>query len=137
MFFSNTLYLKYIKESSGIKYHNTGGSIMKKVAIPLVNKQLSPYFEKCSAFLIFSVDDKNLIKSELEHSYLQSGLFPYWLAQRGVTDIIVRRVSEDTIHKFDQFKINVFVGVKIAEPKELIKEFLSGTLETDGALVNN
>lgn len=110
---------------------------MKKVALPLVNKKLSPHFEKCSAFIIFSVDDKNRIKSELEHSHLQPGLFPYWLAQRGVTDVIVRRVAEDTICKFDQFKINVFVGVKSAEPQELIKEFLSGTLETDGALVIN
>lgn len=110
---------------------------MKKVSLPLDNRTLSPHFEKCSAFIIFTIENENIIKSDLEHSHLQPGLFPYWLAQKGVTDIIARGVDEDTVRKFNQFKINVFVGVKSADPQELVEEFLSGTLETNGALVNN
>ena len=110
---------------------------MKKVALPIRSNQLSPDFDQSSAFIVFTVENENSIKRDLLYTHLQPGLFPYWLAKKGVTDIIARGIDINAVSKFNQFKVNVFVGVKSLDPELLMDEFLNGTLETNGTLVDN
>jgi predicted Fe-Mo cluster-binding NifX family protein len=109
---------------------------MKKVALPIIKNHLSPDFEKSSVFLIYTIEDNRSVKGDLLYTELQSGLFPYWLAKKGVTDIIAKGISINTISKLNQFKINVFASVNSFDPELLLKEFLNGTLETNGAQID-
>lgn len=104
---------------------------MKKVALPISNHQLSPDFEQSSEFIIYSVKNNSCIKTDLLYTHLQPGLFPYWLAKKGVTDLITRGIDINAVSKLNQFKINVFAGVNSFDPEFLLKEFLDGILETN------
>lgn len=137
MFFSSKLYFNYKKVDTESNYYESNKPIMKKVALPIYNSQLSPDFERCSEFIIFTVENENIINRDTMYTHLQPGLFPYWLAKKGVTDVITKGIDINAVNKFNQFKINVFVGVNLFDPEILIEEFLNGTLETNGALVNN
>jgi len=88
-------------------------------------------------FIIYTLENQNIIKRDIQYTHLQAGLFPYWLANKGVTDIITKGIDIDAVNKFNQFKINVFVGVNSFDPEILIEEFLDRTLETNAASVSN
>jgi predicted Fe-Mo cluster-binding NifX family protein len=111
--------------------------MMKKVALPIIKNHLSPDFERSSVFIIYTIENNKSVKGDLLYTQLQSGLFPYWLAKKGVTDIIAKGISINSISKLNQFKINVFAGVNSLDTELLLKEFLNGTLETNGALIDN
>ncbi len=110
---------------------------MRKVVLPMDNNKLSADFEQCLEFIIYSIEDKCIIKRDRVSSHFESGLLPYWLASEGVTDIISRGININSINKFNQFKINVFVGVNLFDPEKLIEEYLNETLETNSAMVVN
>ena len=110
--------------------------MMKKVALPIINNQLSQHFEQCSGFIIFTFKDKSL-KKDLVSPHIQQGIFPHWLAEQGVTDIITKEIENNSASKLNKFKINVFAGVELFGPQQLVEQFLNGTLETNGALVEN
>lgn len=104
---------------------------MIKIGIPIVKNKVGSSFEQCSEFLLFTIENRKKVKKEILNSHLQAGMNPYWLAESGVTDIIVKRISEGTINKFNTFKINVFTGVETTNPDQLVKEFLNGSMETN------
>lgn len=118
------------------KHNEAEKSVVKKVALPISNNQLSPDFEQCSEFVIFTVESGKSIKRNLVYTHLQPGLFPYWLAKKGVTDLITRGIDIHAVNKFNQFKINVFVGVESINPEVLLEEYLSGNLDTNGSFVD-
>jgi len=136
MFFCGKLYNKYKNVKPENNHEEPKEVVLKKVALPIYNSQLSPVFEKCSEFIIFTIENKNIKKREVKHTHLQPGLYPYWLANKGVTDIITKEIDINAVKKLNQFKINVFVGVNSFNPEILIEEFLHLTLETNAALVN-
>ncbi|HEY9113594.1 MAG TPA: NifB/NifX family molybdenum-iron cluster-binding protein [Bacteroidales bacterium] len=104
---------------------------MKKVALPLVNHQLSERFEHCSDFIIFTIKKNNNTKMKLVKTNLQPMNFPNWLAEEGVTDIITIGIENHSASKLNRFKINVFAGVEPSDPEQLVEKFLNGTLETN------
>lgn len=104
---------------------------MNKVALPIENGFLCSCFEQSAQFKIFTtVEHKITAETILITPQSQSGLFPFWLFENGVTDVLVNRINYETINKFNQLKINVFVGVETKHPDSLIDEFLKGNLET-------
>ena len=110
---------------------------MNKVALPIENGRLCSLFEESSQFRVFTIKERKITdENVLMIPHHQSGLFPFWLFNNGVTDVIVNRIGHEVINKFNRFKINVFVGVKSKNPEVLIEEFLGGTLETNGYIVD-
>jgi predicted Fe-Mo cluster-binding NifX family protein len=111
---------------------------MQKIAIPILDHKLSPNFVTSPLFKIYLVEDETIVKESLMHlpSHLPESL-PVWLAKKGVTDIITRRIGHRDIDVFNQHKINVFVGVLSDNPDDLVQEYINGTLEThDDQIVN-
>ena len=106
----------------------------RKIALPIKNKQLSTHFEKCSEFAIFTVVNKKSIRKDLLPVRPQPGIYPHWLAEIGVTDVITKEIEIQTVNKFNKFKISVFAGVEADGPEQLVKELLNGKLETNTAL---
>ena len=109
---------------------------MQKIAIPVSGQKLSQHFATSVLFDIFIVEDQTITKEYLLHvsSQLPESL-PIWLAKNGVTDVITSEIGNKEINFFNQHKINVFVGVKLENPNNLIQEYIDGTLETHDNLI--
>jgi len=104
---------------------------MKKIALPLINNHISQRFEHCSEFVIFTIKKNNSLKKNLLRTHLQPDIFPHWLAEKGVTDIITKGIDIHTVNEFNKFKISVFAGVEPSDPEQLVEELLNGSLETN------
>lgn len=110
----------------------------KKIAIPLENGVLCPHFGHCQQFAIVEVVD-NIITNVKEVTPPEHvpGLYPKWIAQFGVTDVIAGGMGQQAIMLFNQQKINAFVGAPVKEPKELVNDFLTGKLELSANYCNH
>ena len=109
---------------------------MQKIAIPVLDNKLSPYFASSLLFEIFHVEDQTIVKEYLITASSQiSGSLAVWLAKKGITDLITREIEHKEINFFNQHKINVFVGVKLENPKDLVQEYINGKIETHDNLL--
>ena len=62
---------------------------------------------------------------------------PKWMADMGVTDIIVGGIGQKAIDLFNSNGINVYIGAEVKNPKELANELLQGTLVSRENLCNH
>ena len=100
-----------------------------KIAIPLENGELCAHFGHCQKFALVEVNDNQIIQiEEIVPPEHQPGLYPRWIAQYGVTDVIAGGMGQHAIGLFNQQKINAFVGAPIKAPRELVEDFLAGNL---------
>ncbi len=104
---------------------------MKKcIAIPLENDILCPHFGHCQKFALVDVENnKTGNYRELVPPEHQPGLYPKWIAEYGVTDVIAGGIGQKAINLFNDFHINVFAGAPIKGPRELVEDFLEDRLE--------
>lgn len=109
---------------------------MKRVAIPVVNHLLSEYFGECSHYEIFEIDKKI---SGRKTAQIPVGIafpeLPAWLEKQGITDVIAYRVNREIISLFASKKVNLFVGIPINTPENLIEDYLNGKLESDKKII--
>lgn len=111
---------------------------MRKIAIPVVQNSLSPHFGICNEFKIYSIENRHIIKEDLiDAPPHQPGLFPKLLIDWGVSDVITGGIGLKAIEIFNKHKINVFVGVKSKDTRDLVQDYLDGVLETNGNLCNH
>ena len=111
---------------------------MKKIAIPVLENKLSPHFGLCSHFKFYWEENGTIIKEDMFPAPVQlPDLFPNWLIEKGVTDVIAAGIGLKPIEILNQHKVNVFVGVKMKGLNELVSEFIDGTMETDGNLCDH
>ena len=111
---------------------------MKIIALPVKENKLSPHFGLCSHFKFYYEENGTILKEDLFPAPAQlSDLIPNWLIEKGVTDVIAAGIGLKPIEILNQHKINVFVGVKMKDPKVLVGEYLDGTLETNGNLCDH
>ena len=111
---------------------------MKIIALPVKEKKLSPHFGLCSHFKFYYEKNGTIFKEDLITAPAQlPDLIPNWLIEKGVTDVIAAGIGLKPIEILNQHKINVFVGVKMKDLNELVREFMDGTLETNGNLCDH
>ncbi|MCK5276879.1 MAG: hypothetical protein KAK04_00050 [Cyclobacteriaceae bacterium] len=105
---------------------------MVKVAIPVTGDLLSENFKDCSYYVIYEIDNKEVVnkKKEVPPKKLRNELSK-WTETSGITDVIVHGIDNPSVNYFSTTKINLFVGVTINEPEQLIEEYLKGTLQSD------
>ncbi len=111
----------------------------RKIAIPLENGKLCQHFGHCQEFSMLDIDENNQVANEEritppEH---QPGLYPAWVAQHGVTDVIAGGMGQKAIDLFHQQKINVYVGAEMKAPTELASDFANNTLNAGANLCNH
>lgn len=102
----------------------------RKIAIPIENGMLCPHFGHCEQFSIIETDNKTIVSEQLvtppPH---EPGLYPVWLAEKGVTDIIAGGMGQKAIAIFNNQKINVFTGAPVSKTKDLVNDFLNAELK--------
>lgn len=110
----------------------------KRIAIPIENGVLCAHFGHCQAFAIVNVENNAItsIKEETPPEHIP-GLYPRWVAQFGVTDVIAGGMGQQAIMLFNQQQINAFVGAPIKSAKELVNDFLAGNLNLSANYCNH
>ncbi len=110
---------------------------MKRIAVPVVNGKLSEYFGRCNHYEIFDIDGNQINQSRIE---MLTGIptedLPVWTSTQGITDVIVHKLDKQIINQFLDKKINLFVGVDVDTPQNLIEEYLSGKLTSNNNIIN-
>ena len=109
---------------------------MQKIAIPVLGYKLSPHFASSLLFQIFHVENQAIVKDYIiERPSQLSESLVVWLAKEGITDVITNGIGHAEINFFNQHKINVFVGVKMKSPRNLVQDYIDGILETHDNLI--
>ncbi len=108
-------------------------NIIKKVAIPVTEGKFCEHFGKSDLFYIFDIQGKEITgRKELKPPAHENGVYPKWLAEQGVTDVITDGIGQKAIDIFLQAGINVFDGAPVGEPERMVRDFLEGKLESFG-----
>ena len=102
-----------------------------KIAIPVIDGNLNSHFGHTNQFYIYEIENNSIVKEDvLAPPPHEPGVYPKWLADMGITDVISGGMGQRAIALFNQNKINVFIGVPIKEPKDLVVDYMNKTLET-------
>jgi len=110
---------------------------MKRVAIPVFEGQLSEHFGQCDHYEIFEIDNatvKNKVSEIPPKEYVTK--LPEWASIEGITDIIVYRIDKRIITLFAPLRINLFVGIHIDTPRNLIEDYINGRLKSDEGIIS-
>ena len=104
-----------------------------KYAVPVSGGRVSPHFGHCEHFALFDVDEssKKITGSDNvpspEH---QPGLLPVWLAERGVSSVIVKGMGPRAQEIFKQNGIEVVLGSLEGDPEKAVLDYVNGRLIT-------
>ena len=109
---------------------------MKRVAIPVNNGRLSEYFGKCSYYKVFEIEENSIHEKEYELPVVDNpDELPAWAFENGITDIIAYRIDRQIIMLFHKYKINLFVGVDMDTPEQLINDFLKERITSSHRII--
>jgi predicted Fe-Mo cluster-binding NifX family protein len=110
----------------------------KIIAIPLENGMLCAHFGHCQAFSIVKVKDGKIIeiREEVPPEHVP-GLYPRWVAQFGVSDVIAGGMGQHAIDLFKQQGIDVYVGAPAKSPENLVQDFLNDSLQLTANYCNH
>lgn len=101
----------------------------KKIAIPTESGILCAHFGHCQQFAIVDVVDGKIVKVNMETPPEHvPGLYPRWVSEFGVTDVIGGGMGQKAIDLFNQQNINVFIGAPLNKPEDLVNDFINGKL---------
>ena len=110
----------------------------KCIAIPMENGVLCAHFEHCQQFAIVDVVNGVITNvKELTPPEHVPGLYPRWVAQFGVTDVIAGGMGQHAIDLFNEQNINAFVGAPTKSAKELVTDFIAGNLSLSANYCNH
>ena len=110
----------------------------KTIAIPLENGMLCAHFGHCQAFSIVKVKDGKITESnEVIPPEHVPGLYPRWVAQFGVSDVIAGGMGQHAIDLFKQQGIDVYVGAPAKSPENLVQDFLNDSLQLTANYCNH
>lgn len=104
---------------------------MTKIAIPVKDDLLSSSFIYCSYFLIYEIRDRKIVGKKIDFFPDEfKAKIDHW-SDTGITDVIVHYLDELSLSVLTSTKINLFVGVEVSKPDDIVEEFLSGTLKSN------
>jgi predicted Fe-Mo cluster-binding NifX family protein len=101
-----------------------------KIAMPLAEGQLCAHFGHCQQFGIATVEDGSIAGWEmLAPPAHEPGALPRWLRERGVDVVLAGGMGRRAQGFFQQFGIEVVVGVEPGPPQSIVEAYLDGSLE--------
>ena len=110
---------------------------MKKVAIPIANEKISEYLCRCSHIEFYDVETKITRMTKSDAPVLNSASdVRLWLETNQITDVILHRAKKELIETLASARINLFVGVPMADAKQIIEAYRCGKLESDKKIIS-
>jgi predicted Fe-Mo cluster-binding NifX family protein len=109
---------------------------MARIAIPISDNVLSNQYNQCGYFDIFEIEHKKIISKQRE-SICQKSVneLNNWILSQEITDIIVHEIDKSSVSYFADTKVNLFIGVNIKSPDQLINEYLEGSLKSNSQYI--
>jgi len=103
---------------------------MERIAIPVLDGQVSPHIGRSQTFFIADVEDGKVVNSaELPNpGHGPGGPPPLFIAKLGVKQVLAWGVPEHARDMFEHLGVKVTLGAK-GEPKQVLEAYLNGTLE--------
>jgi predicted Fe-Mo cluster-binding NifX family protein len=110
----------------------------KRIAIPMENGVLCGHFGHCETFAIVNVEENKIteIKEVIPPEHVP-GLYPKWVAEFGVSDVIAGGMGQKAIMLFNDQNINAFVGAPAKPARELVEDFIAGKLNLSANYCNH
>jgi predicted Fe-Mo cluster-binding NifX family protein len=106
-------------------------TVKRKFAVPTVGQVLTPHFGHCDQFAIIDTEDDHITHVDfVEPPAHQPGVYPAFLAGKGVHVIISGGMGHRARDLFNQHNIEVCVGVLNGSPRELVGQYLNEQLQT-------
>ena len=103
----------------------------KKFAIPTVRQELTAHFGHCEQFAIIETEDHEVTHIDfVEPPVHQPGIYPAFLAGKGVNVIISGGMGHKAQDLFRQSNIEVCMGVLDGSPRNLVEQYLNNQLQT-------
>jgi len=102
-----------------------------KIAIPTANGQLCTHFGHCQKFALINIDPgtrKIISKEEAIPPPHEPGVLPRWLKEAGVATIICGGMGQRAQNFFQQYGIEVMVGVSPDSPEKIVENYMDGIL---------
>jgi predicted Fe-Mo cluster-binding NifX family protein len=104
-----------------------------KIAVPVSDGSLCAHFGHCAHFAVFTVDPGTrtiTTRQDLPAPEHQPGLFPGWLAGRGVTTVLAGGMGSKARELFAAHDITVVTGAVADDPHRAVVDYLAETLTT-------
>lgn len=107
---------------------------MLKIAVATIKGMVAEHFGYCENFMIFDVENKEIIKSEVvANPGHKPGFLPNFLADLGVNVIISGGIGAKAVNIFNDKNVEVIIGA-LGDGEKVVKEYLSGTLKSTGSV---
>ena len=98
-----------------------------KIAVASNGLDVSPYYERCTNYNCFSVDNGTITDyRNLPSQLLQNGKAAAVLYELGIDTIIVGCISEPSLASLTDKKLTVFIGA-MGDAKEAVKAYITNT----------
>ena len=102
--------------------------MIKKIAIPAINEELSPHFGHCQYFAVYEIEDNMIInRFSSPAPPHETGSLPNWLVSMEVSDVIACGMGPKAVEIFNNNGINVYLGAQPIKTDEVVRQFLDGT----------
>ena len=106
-------------------------TVKKKFAVPTVGQVLTAHFGHCEQFAIIETEEDKVINVDfVEPPVHQPGVYPAFLAGKGVNVIISGGMGHRAQDLFRQNNIEVCMGVLDGSPRNLVEQYLNNQLQT-------
>lgn len=104
-----------------------------RIAVPMAEGALCMHFGHCSTFALVDVENNVVVAvKEVVPPPHQPGLLPPWLADLGVTMVIAGGMGSRAQAIFQSNGISVLTGASGTGAREIVENYLAGTLTTGG-----
>jgi len=115
---------------------------MQKIAIPVFNNKDVNVFGSCLYYKVYTIEEEMPLEELVFHKLLLPKEFsvydlPDFLSNAGVTDLVLYTLPTEIIKLFAIKKIQVYIGIRESESKEILKQMVSGTLRSNTLIINN
>lgn len=106
--------------------------VSMKFAVPTNQGKLCAHFGHCEAFAIIDTDAAGRV---INQTYItppphEPGLLPPWLSNQGVNCIIAGGMGSRAQQLFAQQGVRVITGAQGEDPRDVVEQYLRGTLQT-------
>jgi Mrp family chromosome partitioning ATPase/predicted Fe-Mo cluster-binding NifX family protein len=103
-----------------------------KFAVPTSERKLCQHFGHCESFALIEADDAGKILTEtyVDAPVHEPGLLPKWLAEKQVNCVLAGGMGASARNLFAEKGIKVVTGAQAVYPREIVEQYLKGTLQT-------
>lgn len=105
---------------------------MKKLfAVPTIHGKLCAHFGHCETFAIIETENQKITNTNFVNPPVhEPGVYPKFLADKGVSTIISGGMGGKAQDLFAQNNIEVFMGIGAENPEVLVEQYLNKQLKS-------